>query len=378
MATETYDNKKNKLYTQKVRELLKELPSCCGSFVRGIESQTSVLTRYGYLVDLRSFFQFLISESSAFQEKKITELTLADLEEIKALDIELFLEHVTLYTKDEREIVNHERAKARKLSTLKSFFKFFYRREMISKNVASLIESPKLHERAIIRLEANEVATLLDTADAGSGLSPTQKRFHKFTKTRDAAILTLFLGTGIRVSELVGINLQDIDFVNNTFLITRKGGNQDALAFGEEVRSALLDYLLQRETMEPLAGHEDAMFLSMQKRRITPRAVENLVKKYASIAAPLKKISPHKLRSTYGTILYHETGDIYLVADVLGHKDVNTTRKHYAALSEDRRRIAAQVVHLRDDENKDVSNVSQEPQEQENKESHDNNNEEKS
>ena len=90
--------------------------------------------------------------------------------------------------------------------------------------------------------------------------------------------------------------------------------------------------------------------MSLQRKRITQRAVQNLVKKYALIAAPLKKrISPHKLRSTYGTMLYQKTGDIYLVADVLGHSDVNTTRKHYAAIAEDHRRIAAQKTVLRDD-----------------------------
>lgn len=316
--------------------------------MRGIESQTSVLTRYGYAVDMRTFFSFLTTEVAYFQEKVVTELTLADIEQVKALDIEMFLEKLSLYTKGDREIVNHERAKARKLSTLRSFFKYFFKREMLQNNVASLVEIPKLHERAIIRLEPNEVADLLDTVEAGSGLSTAQKKYHKFTKTRDAAILTLFLGTGIRISELVGIDLQDIDLLNNGFLITRKGGSQDSLVFGIEVRAALLNYLLEREATEAFPGHENALFLSIQKKRITARAVENLVKKYAAVAAPLKKISPHKLRSTYGTMLYQETGDIYLVADVLGHKDVNTTRKHYAAISQDRRRIAAQVIKLRE------------------------------
>ena len=120
--------------------------------------------------------------------------------------------------------------------------------------------------------------------------------------------------------------MDDVNFSANEFSVTRKGGNQDILVFGDEARSALL-----------------------QKKRITVRAVENLVHKYAVIVTPQKKISPHKLRSTYGTNLYRETGDIYLVADVLGHKDVNTTRKHYAAVSQDNRRLAAKVVKLRDD-----------------------------
>ena len=118
--------------------------------------------------------------------------------------------------------------------------------------------------------------------------------------------------------------------------------------FGEEVEQALREYLKQREHIIPETGHENALFLSMQNRRIAVRSVENLVKKYASRVTTLKKITPHKLRSTYGTTLYKETGDIYLVADVLGHKDVNTTRKHYAAMDEDRRRRAASAVKLRE------------------------------
>ena len=220
---------------------------------------------------------------------------------------------------------------------------------MIVTNCAALVDTPKLHEKAIIRLEANEVADLLDTAEQGSGLTKTQRRFHDSTKTRDVAILSLFLGTGIRISELVGLDISDIDFSRNQFIITRKGGNQETLAFGPEVETALLDYMEERKTVIPLSGHENALFLSLQRKRITPRAVENLVKKYAKLSSPLKKITPHKLRSTYGTMLYQESGDIYLVADVLGHKDVNTTRKHYAAMTEDKSRQAAKYIKLRDD-----------------------------
>ena len=220
---------------------------------------------------------------------------------------------------------------------------------MIENNVAALVDTPKLHEKAIIRLDVNEVADLLDTVEQGSGLSDNQKKFHEHTSVRDTAILTLFLGTGIRISELVGIDLKDIDFEQNQFVVTRKGGNQDRLAFGPEVREALIAYLDERQEVTPLPGHENALFLSLQKKRITARAVENLVKKYAKVSTPLKKITPHKLRSTYGTILYQESGDIYLVADVLGHKDVNTTRKHYAAISEDRKRTAAKYIKLREE-----------------------------
>ena len=170
------------------------------------------------------------------------------------------------------------------------------------------------------------------------------------TRKRDVAMLSLFLGTGIRISECVGLNIDDFDFEQNAFVVTRKGGKEVILYLSDEVADALKDYLAERKEIEALPGHENAFFLSIQRRRITQRAVENMVKKYAAIAAPLKKkISPHKLRSTFGTNLYRETGDIYLVADVLGHSDVNTTRKHYAAIAEDHRRIAAQKTVLRED-----------------------------
>ena len=339
----------SKNYTVKIRALLAELPVLCGSFFRAIDSQTSVLTRYAYAVDLRGFFQFAAQQRDLFAGQDIPSLTAADLEKVQAYHIELFLSEVSFYQKGDREWINQERAKARKLSSLRSFFKFLHKQEYLPTNVAALVDIPKLSEKAIIRLEPNEVANLLDLAENGEGLTDRQKAYHASTKLRDVAILTLFLGTGIRISELVGIDCTDIDFENNAFVVTRKGGNEDILHFGDEVHTALSDYLAIREKFSPLSGHEQALFLSLQRRRMNVRTVELLVKKYAALATPLKKITPHKLRSTYGTMLYHETEDIYLVADVLGHKDVNTTRKHYAASSEEHKRIAAKKIKLRED-----------------------------
>jgi len=241
---------------------------------------------------------------------------------------------------------NHEPGKARKLSSLRSCLAHLYKKGYLIRNVAELVDLPKIHEKAIIRLEVDEVAKLLDSVESGNGLTDGQRRYHQYTYQRDLTLLTLFLGTGIRISECVGLNVTDFDFETNGFMITRKGGNQVVLYFGKEVRVALMQYMKERNKINIVPGHEDAFFLSLQRKRISIRAVQNLVKKYAKIVSPLKKISPHKLRSTFGTNLYHETGDIYLVADVLGHADVNTTRKHYAAMTEARRREAAKYVRL--------------------------------
>jgi len=236
------------------------------------------------------------------------------------------------------------------MSALRSFYGYYFKRQIISKNPTLLVEMPKMHEKAIIRLDTDEIAMLLDYVDhGGDNLTGQRKAYFEKTKNRDLAILTLLLGTGIRVSECVGLDLQDIDFKNNGITVTRKGGNQMVVYFGEEVENALKTYLYTtRKQTVPLSGHENALFLSTQRKRMGVQAVENMVKKYAREVTPNKKITPHKLRSTYGTALYKETGDIYLVADVLGHKDVNTTKKHYAAIDEDRRRQAAGAVKLRE------------------------------
>ncbi|OYP07087.1 integrase, partial [Lachnotalea glycerini] len=252
------------------------------------------------------------------------------------------------YVKDGTEHTNDERGKMRKLAALRTFYNYYYKKELIEKNPALLVTMPKIHDKNIVRLDVDEVASLLDEVEQGTGLTKKQQQFHSKTKLRDLAMLSLLLGTGIRVSECVGLDITDIDFKNGGIKIHRKGGNEVVVYFGEEVELALLNYLEERELIIAEDKSQNALFLSLQNKRINVRSVENLVKKYSKLVTQLKNITPHKLRSTYGTNLYRETGDIYLVADVLGHKDVNTTKKHYAAIEDERRRSAAKAVRLRE------------------------------
>lgn len=343
-----YHDEQNNLNTLKMRQIVSTLPSFCKQFFRGIQEYTSSRTRLAYAYDLRVFFEFMHEHNSICAKMEITEFPLSILDQITREDIEEYMEYITYYVKDGKEYTNNERGKKRKLAALKSFYRYYYCTELIQTNPAALVPLPKQHEKEIVRLDADEVAILLEQAEDGEMLTKNQQRYHEKTKLRDLALLTLLLGTGIRVSECVGLDIKDVDFKNNGIKIRRKGGYETVVYFGEEVADALYNYLEKRQHIIALDGHENALFLSIQNRRITVRAVENLVKKYASHVTGLKKITPHKLRSTYGTALYQETGDIYLVADVLGHKDVNTTRKHYAALEDSRRRMAAKAVQLRE------------------------------
>lgn len=339
-------------YTLRLREILKTMPSFARDYFRAIEPRTSAKTRISYAYDIRVFFHFLLEENPVYKNYTMDQFQLSDLERLEPIDIEEYQEYLKVYKGiDEKQITNHEKGLARKMSALRSFYGYYFKRLMISKNPTLLVDMPKLHEKAIIRLDVDEIASLLDYVDhGGDNLSGQRKVYYEKTKNRDLAIITLLLGTGIRVSECVGLDIKDVDFKNNGIKVTRKGGSEMVVYFGEEVETALKAYLYtDRQAATPLSGHENALFLSTQRRRLGVQAVENLVKKYAREVTPNKKITPHKLRSTYGTALYKETSDIYLVADVLGHRDVNTTKKHYAAIDENRRRRAADAVKLRND-----------------------------
>jgi len=343
-----YHDEQKKQNILKMREILETLPHFCKDYFRGIEHYTSARTRLAYAYDLRVFFEFMHKNNPECAKLEITEFPITLLDQITRSDILEYLDYVSYYKKEDLEITNEERGKSRKISSLRSFYRYFYENEMIKSNPAALVPVPKLHDKEIIRLEPNEVAILLDQVEDGTKLTKKELEYHKKTKLRDVALITLLLGTGIRVSECVGFDLNDVDFDVNGIHILRKGGKEAIVYFGDEVEIALLDYIEQREHIIPEEGHENALFLSLQNKRISVRSVENLVKKYASRVTTLKKITPHKLRSTYGTSLYQETDDIYLVAAVLGHNDVNTTKKHYAAQDDMQRRLAANKVRLRE------------------------------
>lgn len=346
----SYHDNVNISNEKKLRELIRELPAFCLEFFIGIESTTSSRTRIAYAYDLGVFFHFIHENNRVYSKTDITSYPISILEEITPLDIEEYLQYLKVYEHNGKEYTNDERGQMRKLASLRSFYNYFFQKELIEKNPAQLVKMPKIHEKNIIRLDIDEVAMLLDEVENGEKLTEQQKRFHAKTKNRDLAMLTLLLGTGIRVSECVGLDIDDLDFKNNGMRIRRKGGAETILYFGDEVAEALRAYLEERTQIQAQEGHQNALFLSLQNRRISVRSVENLVKKYSRLITTVKNITPHKLRSTYGTTLYQETGDIYLVADVLGHKDVNTTKKHYAAQSDLRRRMAAKAVKLREDD----------------------------
>lgn len=344
--SEFYKDKK-KAQTIRLRELLIQLPPCAVDYIHSKEvtSQVSTLVQYSY--DLITFFTFMKDQNPVFRNKAPKEISVDLISKISPEDILEYQRYLELNVDRNHYHENGKKAIARKMSPLRGMFKFLLVYKKIKENPMELVPLPRLKkDKNIIRMNAAEVQSMMNTAEYGAGtMSDRQRKFAEKTKFRDVAILTLMLNTGIRVSECNGLDLNDVDLNANTLTIVRKGGAQDLLYFGDPVHDAISDYLeLERKGIQVREGHEKAMFLSLQGKRISIDAIENLVKKYAKIAVPNKKITPHKLRSTYGTALYRETGDIRLVADVLGHENINTTIDYYAAIEDEHKRQARNAV----------------------------------
>jgi site-specific recombinase XerD len=182
-----------------------------------------------------------------------------------------------------------------------------------------------------------EQEKLLQTVNYGSGLDDKKMKYHGRYQKRDLALIMLLLDTGMRVSELHGIDLKDLDLDNCSVIVTRKGGNVATLYYSDEVRNLLQDYIDERKSKFPHIGAEEPLFVTLQGNRLAVRSIETLVKKYAVTALPGKGylISPHKMRSSFAMELYGETRDILLLQKKLGHTNITATNIYAKASNKD-------------------------------------------
>lgn len=325
---------------------MERLPDFCKFFFIGTEQSTQPRTQLRYAYDLTVFFRYIKNTKTDYSNNNIHDFPISILDEISVFDIEQFLSYLKLYT-DENGVqrTNGQAGIKSKLSAIRSLYRYCFKHNMIKNNITQLIDLPQINEKKIIRLDDDEVDRLLtvieDSNDSGSA---RQNSWNEKLKLRDYAIISLLLGTGIRVSECVGIDIGDINWINCSIKIIRKGGNEDLVYFSDEVKAALTKYNTQRSSLIIKPGHENAFFLSKNRTRISVRCIQELTHKYSK---NIKAITPHKFRSTFGTNLYVATKDIYLVANALGHTNVETTRKHYAEIPEYIKEEARNTLHLR-------------------------------
>lgn len=329
-------------FKKKMNQILLELPEFSKDFFiycSGIKNY-SMRTILEYAQDLRVFFRYL-AETNPLLHGDIKAISLDFIDELRPQDLYEYIQYIEVYNNDNKTLVNGESGKARKVASLRTFYKYYYSAGMLKNNPSVILNSPKNHKKNIIRLESDEIKHLLNTVENLDGLSTKQLDYARKTRYRDYSIIVLLLGTGIRVSECVNINLDDINWKNRSIRIIRKGGNESIVYFNEDVENALNDYIeLERVKFE---DQSEPLFLA-RDGRISVRTVQRLVKKYSQIAVPQKHITPHKMRSTYGTNLYQKTSDIYLVADALGHSTLNVVQR-YADISDENRKVAGKLVN---------------------------------
>ncbi len=338
-----YDTETKLKLRNKIKEISNELPEFTKEFITYCSATRnySMRTILNYVIDLRVFFRYLL-EANPTLHGDMHNITLDFIDQLTAQDLQEYLSDIEIYEQNGVARANGESGKARKIASLRSFYKYYYSMGLLSNNPSSIISSPKMHKKNVIHMERSESDDLIRGMESQDGLTQKQAQFSQKSRYRDLAIVTLLLGTGIRVSECVGINCKDINWKLRSIRIIRKGGNESTVYFNEDVEKRLHDYI-DNERQSPEGPDADALFISRNGTRITVRSVERMVKKYTQAAVPQKHITPHKMRSTYGTNLYQETNDIYLVADALGHSSLNVVQR-YADIGDERRKRASEVT----------------------------------
>lgn len=326
-----YRNEQNIKDIELISNELKTLPDYVDKFIKDISFTTEPKSRLGYVRDIRLFLEYVCQE---YTESPCREPMDVSLDIISNLNLEFltnFQHYLSTYQKNGIVRSNENVSICRKLSAIKGLYSFLYKSDLIKENLTQKIKTPKVPKKSIITMNNSETRRFLNEVENGNeNLSEKSLSYHEKQKIRDITLMEVLLGTGMRVSECVGLNIEDIDFKECSFHIIRKGNKEDYVFFSDDIRNLLLDYLEYRESITPLAGHEKALFLSSQRKRIGVRTVEKLVEKYAKRIGTNKNITPHKLRSTFGTALYEETGDLYIVGAALGHENIQTTKDRYA------------------------------------------------
>ena len=329
--------KENDIYLE-CEEIENQLPKFLRGFFSYLKGNVLPATRLAYLHDIKFFFKYLIEETDLTDAETTDKIKLSDLEQVKAVDVNMFIEYCRKYKVDTGDTIyiyeNSNKSLARKKSSVSVMFKQLYRDELLSKNITDgfdPIRVPKPGEREIKALQDDEVMIMLDAVSSGTGLTDHEHAYWEKTKKRDKAILILFLTYGLRLSELQQLNVSSFNFNRGEFKIYRKRGKESIMPLNNSATAVIHDYIDNERAADSSLDEEtrDALFLSLQGRRMTERQIRELVKKYTSIALKTTRkagYSPHKLRATAATSLIGRGNSIFDVAALLDHEQVTTTQ----------------------------------------------------
>lgn len=351
----SYEYEQSIKINQQLHGLLEQLPFFCSEYLHDKRAlhKYQPRTYVAYLSDVLNFFKYLCQTHEFFKETSCEKITPEQLNTLTRKDILAYLSDITTYDHPDKKILtNAESGKARKLASLRSIFSYLIGEGKMAHNPAGQVDTPSKKASDVVYMTTPQQQILLSNLENGYAYSPAQNFMHYSDDNkihiRDMAIIYLFLGTGIRVSELVSLNMDDVNFRDRSIFVTRKGGKKQTLYFSSDVEDKLLSYLdysrpqfLNMDQDGELIDIE-ALFLSSRKQRMSVRSVQSMLEKYTSYTfkdETDKKISCHKLRSTYATNLLEETLDASLVADTLGHADLSVVSKYGKAKNLERSAI---------------------------------------
>lgn len=317
--------------------LEEELPRFLRGYFSYLKGNVLPMTRLAYLHDVTFFMNYLIDETDLTKADKAKEISIYELQKVKAVDVNIFLDYCRSYRKEDGNTVyyyeNNNKSLARKKSSISVLFKQLYRDELVGKNITDgfdPIRVPKPQEKEIKALQDDEVMIMLDAVSNGTGLTKKEQEYWEKTKLRDKAILIIFLTYGLRLSELQQMNVSSFNFQRGEFKIYRKRGKESSMPLNKSVTGVVREYIEKERASEGITQeHEDALFLSLQKKRMTERQIRELVKKYTSIGMNVTRgsgYSPHKLRATTATSLIGRGNSIFDVQALLDHEQVTTTQ----------------------------------------------------
>ena len=346
----------------------KQLPEFMKDYFIYLKGSVAVSTRAAYLEDICFFCYYLINETNLTQASETKYITVSEFNAIKSRDVNLFLgDFCPRYYRERNNgtfiYENNNRALARKKSSISTLFKFLYRNEQIDNNITdgfNPIKLPKPQPDAIKRLDIDEVSIMLEAVETGEGLTEKEIIYWEKTKLRDKAILALFVTYGLRLNELRELNLSSFNFSRGEFKIYRKRGKEVLMPINKTCEYVVKDYINNERPLNENLSEDvkDALFLSLQKKRLTSKAIRQLVKKYTSICMNTsrdKGYSPHKLRATAATSLIQSGFSIYDVRTLLDHDNVTTTQLYAAHKKNIKRDIVNNFEWIDDEEMKDNS-----------------------
>ncbi len=320
---------------EKTEQLLSILPPFCRDFYTGRNTRLEAKSQYNYACKMKKFLEYLHENNSYFGAKEIKDITLNDLSMLSSRDMEEYTYHLKRNGMQGSSIKNN-------MACLSAYFSYFFKHGALSKNPILEIDQAKVKEKNIVYLGDTDRDKFMDALMTGEGLTKKQLDAWKKNNLRDLCMLIIMLDTGIRVSELIGLDVDDVFMNDFSLTIQRKGDKEDEVYFSDTTADILTEYLSCRDFYQPV-DNERALFLvgigKYKGTRISVRTVENITKKYAAACGVknFRKISPHKLRATFAMGMLKATGNISIVAEQMGHKSIKTTTIYARSTTEDKK-----------------------------------------